>query len=458
MSFNFKEEVLKRKEAIINDLKGLIQINSELTTYDPNSLETPFGLGNKQALDYMLHLAKRDGFETENVDNYAGHIAFGEGEDYVAMIGHLDVVPAGNDWNYPPYGAEIHNNKMYGRGTEDDKGPTIAAYYAMKILKDLGVVPKHQVKLILGCDEETAWRCVARYFNKYPKAPVAGFVPDSIFPLTYAEKGISAMVVKGQSNHSGLVSFHSGFRDNMVPDYAKAVIAQKDKQAAFEAYLKKNHLVGSVKPVQEGLELRVTGKSAHGSTPEVGQNAAYLMVHFLNEAGYQNAFLDVINHLLLDDHFGEKLGVAHATEEMGNLTINAGIFTFEEEHYEITLNPRYPYGVKFDEVVETIKEAFSRYDAEAVLENHKAVLYSSPNSEMVLGLMESYRKYTNDHEAQPMTTGGGTFARATKNVVAFGPHFPGKPSLAHQIDEFVDLDDFMLVTTIYVDALYNLIK
>ena len=149
MSINFKKEVLKRKDALIEDLKKLIQINSELTTYDPNRKGAPFGEGTKEALDYMLSLGERDGFETVNLDGYAGHIEYGKQKAFVGMIGHLDVVPAGNDWSYDPYGAEIVGNRMYGRGTEDDKGPTIAAYYALKILKDLNVPLSKRIKLIL---------------------------------------------------------------------------------------------------------------------------------------------------------------------------------------------------------------------------------------------------------------------------------------------------------------------
>ena len=156
MSINFRDEVLKRKDQLLQDLTKIIQINSEMTTFDPNRKNAPFGEGLKEALDCMLAIGKRDGFETVNVDGYAGHIEFGKQKDFVGIIGHLDVVPAGNDWTYAPYGAEIHDGKMYGRGTEDDKGPTIAAYYAMKILKELNVPLSKRVKLIVGNDEETA--------------------------------------------------------------------------------------------------------------------------------------------------------------------------------------------------------------------------------------------------------------------------------------------------------------
>src|SRR5690554_5247982 len=166
MKIDFKKEVLKRKDEIIANTQALLKINSELTEYDPKS-NTPFGEGINDALHFMLDMAKKDGFETLNANNYAGHIEMGEGPEFVGMIGHLDVVPAGSNWDYPPYGAEIHDGKIYARGAEDDKGPTMAAYYAMKILLDLDVPLKRRIKLILGTDEETAWRGVNYYFKHF---------------------------------------------------------------------------------------------------------------------------------------------------------------------------------------------------------------------------------------------------------------------------------------------------
>src|SRR5690554_6312076 len=158
MAIDFKSLVLQYKEQLIKDTQALLKINSELTRFDPKNSKAPFGEGNQKALDFMLALAKRDGFKVENVDGYAGHIEYGDSKDYIGIIGHLDVVPAGTGWTYPPYGAEIHHNRIYARGAEDDKGPTMAAYYALKILKELGVTLNTRVKLILGLDEESGWR------------------------------------------------------------------------------------------------------------------------------------------------------------------------------------------------------------------------------------------------------------------------------------------------------------
>ncbi|MDY0209887.1 MAG: dipeptidase PepV [Acholeplasma sp.] len=458
MKIDFTREVEIRKDEILKDLKGLIQINSELTTFDPKRTNAPFGEGIDEALTYMLDLGKRDGFSTLNADHFAGHIEHGTQDEYVGMVGHLDVVPAGSGWSFPPYGAVIHDGKMYGRGTEDDKGPTIAAYYAMKILKDLNVPLSKRIKLILGTDEETQWRGIGHYFKQYPEQPVAGFIPDSEFPLTYGEKGILKVTVKGKLPVSELVSFHAGLRDNMVPDNATAVVSDLSLKEPFEAFLSKNGYIGTASITNQFLTLSIDGKSAHGSTPDEGVNAAYLLVHFFNQAGINNKFLDAINSYLLDDTKGSKIGIEYHDEEMGPVTLNAGVFKLENGVFEIILNPRYPNGVNGEEMIRKIVLAFESLGLEVEVGKHQKLLYIDPKSEMIKTLMDVYKKYSKDMDAKPQTTGGGTFARAMKNSVAFGPHFPGKPSYIHQKDEYVIMDDFFMSIAIYADALYQLAK
>jgi succinyl-diaminopimelate desuccinylase len=459
MSINFKQEVLKRKDQLIKDLQDLIKINSELTTFDPNRQGAPFGYGTKEALDLMLSIGKRDGFETVNLEGYAGHIEYGKQQEWVGMIGHLDVVPAGNDWTYPPYGAEIHDNKMYGRGTEDDKGPTIAAYYALKILKELNVPLSKRIKLILGNDEETAWRCVRHYFSVYPESPVSGFIPDADFPLIYAEKGISRIFVEGKLDGNDIVEIHGGFRDNMVPDYATALLnPTQDFATLFQAFLNKKGYEGSVLHEQGKILIKVVGKSAHGSTPQYGENAIDRLFEFLVETHVSSQLVSLVNNLLIHDHLGKKLGVAYHDKEMGDLTNNFGVIVAAKGTYQIHLNLRYPNGVSFDQVVSTLSDKFKPYGAAVTVDKHQLLLYKDPNSDLVKKLMSVYIKHTGDKEAQPINIGGGTFARAMPNCVAFGPHFLDKPTFIHQKNEFIGIDELILATIIYTEALYELAK
>lgn len=460
MSIDFKNEVLKRKNELIKDLQDLMKINSELTEFNPNNLNAPFGQGNKAALDLMLEIGANDGFKTVNVDNYAGHIEYGSGDEYVAMVGHLDVVPAGSGWSYPAYGAVIDNNRLYGRGAEDDKGPTIAAYYALKILKELELPLSKRIKLILGVDEESGWRCVNHYFKKYPEVPVSGFIPDADFPLIYAEKGIVRIVVEGNMENERLVSFSGGLRDNMVPDLAQAVIKGNSLaiEKCFNAYLKKFKYDGNAEILEDDtIKLTIKGLSAHGSTPELGVNAINLLNNFLSDLKFDNNVVNLIKNNLKNDLLGNKLGISYFDEEMGELTVNLGVLAAANNKFKLILNVRYPNGVVFEEMFETIKNELEVY-GNVTYEHHQKLLYNDPKSELVKTLMDAYIKHTGDKNAKPMTIGGGTFARALPNVVAFGPHFPGKPSYIHQKDEYIDIDDLILATIIYTEALYNLAK
>lgn len=453
MKIDFREEVLKRKDDLVLDLQKLIKINSELTSFDPNREGMPFGEGPRQALDFMLDLGKKDGFKVENVDGYAGHIELGNQEDFVCMIGHLDVVPAGNDWIYPPYGAEIHDGKLYGRGAEDDKGPTMAAYYAMKILNELDLDLSKRVKLILGTDEESGWRCVDHYFKKYPEQPASGFIPDADFPLIYGEKGITRFDIEGKIRCRRLRSIKAGFRPNMVPDYADVEL----NGDWVDRILKVD---SSLKPKLEGeiTKLRIHGKSAHGSTPELGENAVFKLVHLLNELGIENDLLRLINKYFLDDTKGKLLQIDKTSKDMGELSLNLGVLEMKNESYTMVLDIRYPNTTTHKEIYDKVLSKVKEFGGTITNKTVQKLLYNDPESELVQTLMDVYKKHTGDKDAKPMTIGGGTFARAISNVVAFGAHFPGHPSYIHQKNEYYLIDDLILATIIYAEALYRLAK
>lgn len=78
------------------------------------------------------------GFQTRDVDGHCGWCEYGEGEEMVAVLCHLDVVPAGDGWHYPPYDCTWAEGRIYGRGVIDDKGPAAAALYALKAVRDSG--------------------------------------------------------------------------------------------------------------------------------------------------------------------------------------------------------------------------------------------------------------------------------------------------------------------------------
>jgi succinyl-diaminopimelate desuccinylase len=451
---NFKEEVIKRKDQLIEDLRTLVKHKSELTTFDPSRKMAPFGEDIQKAFEWMLNLGEKDGFSVRNLDGYAGHIEYGTQEKYIATIGHLDVVPAGDGWDFDPYAATIKDGKIYGRGATDDKGPTMAAYYAMKIIKELQLPMKHRIKLIIGNDEETSWRCMHHYFKELPELPVVGFVPDADFPLIYGEKGISRIIIEGELGISDITSFEGGLRDNMVPDTASVTLKlSKPYDVLFKQFLDAHQLKGSIEAKNSEVTLLIKGKSAHGSTPDVGRNAIDLMMQFLAEEE-QSEFALMYQNKLLHDTKAKKLGLDHIDPEMGPVTNNVGILKIKDEHYQINLNYRYPHGVSFDDVIASIKTQFPI--SNVTVSHHQKLLYQDPNSAFIRTLHDVYQKYTNDTQTKPYTIGGGTFARAIPNAVAFGAQFPGKSYQIHEPNEFIEIEELLTTTAIYAEALYRL--
>lgn len=182
----FKEYIISHRDEMIKDLEKMIKIPSKLEGYDDK--EYPFGKNIDDALNEFLKIAENLGFRTKNIDKYCGYVEFGEGEELVGIIGHLDVVPEGEGWTYPPFELTIRDDILYGRGTIDDKGPVIASLYAMKAVMEKTAIHK-RVRLIVGLNEENDWKCI-NYYKEHEEMPIIGFSPDADFPCIYSEKAL----------------------------------------------------------------------------------------------------------------------------------------------------------------------------------------------------------------------------------------------------------------------------
>jgi len=448
---DFLTYVVEHERAILEEVKALCRIPSVLDRFDPES-ETPFGEGIAKALSHMLKQAKADGFVTKNVRNYAGHIEYGEGEELIGILCHLDVVPAHTEgWSTPPFHPVVKDGKLYGRGTMDDKGPLIAAYFALKFLKDLGVKFHRRVRLIMGTDEETAWRGIKEYF-KMEEMPTFGFSPDATFPLIHGEKGLFNFELKGKYANDELLSFKSGERFNMVPDTAECTLSI-DLKKEFTAFLKYNGYKGKI----EGNTYKVFGKNAHAMSPHLGVNAAFILASFLHEH-IDNPFIRLIRERFAFDPYGEKLNIAHKDEEMKSFTVNPGVFRYAPEGGSVVVNCRYPKGFNLRSSALKIKNAAQKYGYTYERTFHLPIHYVSKEDPLVTSLMDAYQKITNDFESEPHTIGGGTFARALDKGVAFGMLMPGRKDSTHQIDEHVYVKDLIEATAIYMEAIYTLTR
>jgi succinyl-diaminopimelate desuccinylase len=465
MDFNKAIEALK--DELISSTQEVIRIKS---VEDDPQKGMPFGKGPYDALCYVLDLGEKLGFKAKNLDGYAGHLDFGEGEEVVGVLGHLDVVPEGDGWTFPPYGAEIHDGKIYGRGSMDDKGPVMAALYSMKALKDSGVKLNKKIRLILGTNEETGWGCMHHYFaNETP--PNMAFTPDADFPVIHGEKGIIVFDLKYkldslEDESFSLLSLKGGNAANMVPDYAEAIIKVDSIDKSIDAlrrYANEKGYQADIKEDNGNLKVSVKGKSAHGSTPEKGENAiTYLLnllySHFNGESSIYN-FLDWYEKSLAFKYNGENFGCEFEDELSGKLNLNVGVIKLVGEEIILSINIRYPISYKRKDVYDSIRTHLKGLPIEIIEGNSdKDPLYVPKDDILVQTLMKVYQEQTGDYEAEPLVIGGGTYARAMKNAVAFGPVFPGQEELAHQKDEFISIDNLVKLTQIYTHALYELAK
>ncbi len=433
---------------VVGSIVDIIRFDSSLKPAEENC---PFGKETAECLQFFLSLAESFGFETHNYDNYIGEVVFGKGEDF-AILAHLDVVPAGNGWKYPPFGGVINadvsdggveGEKIWGRGTMDDKGPAIACLYALKALKDEGFSPRRTIKLIVGCNEETGWKCIEHY-KKVATMPKEGFSPDADFPVIYAEKGILHVKTAFPVNDPPFTALHAGERVNMVCDLASAVLTRK---AAAKLVGYENPVAGTTLSYDNTTNiLKAYGKSAHGSSPQKGANALQALLCFL-------ASIDEACANAYDLLFNGGLGLKVFKDETGELTLSPDLATYKNGALEITSDIRFPATFAKESITDRFDEAGVDYE----VVNYQAPIYNDTEGTLISTLLRVYNQATGKNEA-PVAIGGGTYARVLERGCAFGPEMAGEEATIHQPNEYITLERVRFLTEIYYDAIKELTK
>lgn len=454
------EKILSMKDEIISGVRGSISIKS-IEADEKDGM--PFGEGIQEALEHCLKLSEALGFKAVNVDNMAGYAEYGQGEELVAVLGHLDVVPEGSGWTYPPYGGEIHDGKLYGRGAIDDKGPTVGALYALKAIKELNLPLRRRVRVIFGLNEEAGSKCIKYYVDHGGEIPVAGFTPDGAYPIINGEKGIVTCRYSRKLSKAGnaaIVSIKGGTVVNAVPDYAEAefIMPEKMKEAAGRLAL---GMQGIKTEEKEGFfTISSYGISAHGSTPEKGRNAISQLLLFLGRldlGGDIGEFVDFINNYVGLEVNGESLGIFMEDDVSGKFTFNLGKIEGGSDEIVIGINMRYPVTKTYEEFIGTFEEKMKHGKMEQISLVHKKRLYVSPESELIKKLSRVYEEKTGE-KAELLSIGGGTYAKAIDNIVAFGPIFQGQPVVEHMPDEYIEIDSLIKNVQIMAAAIYELAK
>lgn len=449
--------VLSRQDRLLACLQQNLRIPS---VEGPAEEGAPYGIHCRRSLDHVLEAAEAMGFRTCNMDGHIGWCEYGSGEEMVAVLGHLDVVPTGDGWSFDPWGGEIKDDKIFGRGTMDDKGPSIAALFALEALRDSGLPLKRRIRLLFGCNEETSAQDVKYYLAQGGEIPVMGFTPDAEYPVINGEKGIITAHCSRSFTQSGklkLVSFRGGTASNVVPGYAKAELAC-EKTLAEEIARKQIEKV-TFTVTNTGLLVEAQGENAHGSTPWLGENAVGRLILALKELPFEGELAGIIAFLaekLGMDTIGKASGIHLWDEASGDMSFNWGVMTADESSMELIINYRYPVTYEFADCGPAFQTLLESHGF-AVKQVHKEKLYIPADSELVQILLKVYREHTGI-DGKPVCIGGGTYAKCLPNILAFGPIFPGDEVREHKPDEFMEIPKLMKNAQIIASVMYEMAK
>ena len=460
MELNLK----KYHDEMVQELQKLVSYKTVLDTPVENG---PFGKGNKECLEYVLSLCARLGMKVKNLDGYCGYAEVGEGEEIFAIISHLDVVPEGEGWEYPPYQATIVDQVMTGRGVWDDKGPAVVSIYTIKALMDAQFVFKKRVRLIFGCNEETGSLCVEHYLKKEGQITY-GFTPDADFPVIFGEKTINNITIEGKAQNKGnltLQSIDAGEAFNAVISKATFNIqygCQRCKQKLLDDLtiaFQNLHIVWHYNDQSEEqvLQIIVIGKAAHGSLPMLGVNAASYGIYALSQTELDNSFVQWYAKYIGLEYDGKRLG-CYATDQYGDIAVNVGIVKYHQGTYFVGINCRLPFNITSQEVIQAMKKTLQDENVTIQLPYDSKGFLIQEDSLMIQTMVKAYQQVTKDYTSKPKCIAGGTYARHFHNCVGFGASLPFSPEEnIHSANERLKLELMDIWLEIYVLAVQKLL-
>jgi len=458
------EWIDSHEEEYLGDLAKIIAVPS-VANRGVAEGEFPFGKDSADALKTAKGLAESYGFDVENRSNFCLVAKVGGGEEKVGIFGHLDVVPCGSDWKFPPYELTVHDGMVTGRGVLDDKGPLWASVYSVRCLKELGLLPKRAIEIFMGGDEENGMEDVRYYKKTTEKMPVVSFTPDGNYPICHGEKGIMRFSMLIPNENSNIESFIGGTARNIVPDHAEMILSGVSFAKAAEALAGKERV--SLEEVGEKVKVVATGAAVHGSMPDGGVNAIGVLAKAVLEAGLVNdggkAALEFIVKINGDCH-GASIGVPLCDEPSGPIT-HAGtvIKNTENNKFDLSFDIRYPVTADGDEISKAIAADVAPFGVTLRDLTDSKSIYTPADSELIKTCMDTINSVFHREHWKPYTMGGGTYARNLTNAYALGPEDPDFESpygpfrgSIHQADETTTIKLLMDTAKVYARLLIKL--
>lgn len=425
----------------------------------------PFGKGPAEALKVALSIAEKLGLTVHNHENYVGTVDMNDSDTKLGILAHLDVVGAGSGWSFDPYAATVKDGRIYGRGASDDKGPAVAALFAMAAVQAAGIPLHSNVRLILGTDEESGSSDINYYFKKEAPPPHV-FTPDGQFPVVNTEKGrvqASFRASFPKSEAPRIVSASGGFRINVVPDDAQARIEGLPLETLHWHCQEAQRRTGARFVCEEqgnAIVVSVTGIGGHAARPEKANNAITALLDFLSALPLHEseAFSSVrgLNRLFPHgDWHGRAAGIAMHDEISGDLTISLNTLKLTPEHLEGQFDSRTPLCANEDNTLGILYPVFTENSLTLECREYTPAHHTPGDSPFVQTLLRTYEKYTCS-EGKCLSTGGGTYVHNIDGGVCFGCTMPGQEYNVHGADEFVIVSQLVKSAKIFAGVIVDL--
>ncbi|MEG1790427.1 MAG: Sapep family Mn(2+)-dependent dipeptidase [Oscillospiraceae bacterium] len=440
---------------LLADIARLVAIRS--TKGEPTD-DAPFGEGPKKALDEALALCREYGFKTESFGGAVGTADLNDLPTNLDILAHLDVVDEGDGWDTDPYTCVEKDGCLFGRGTDDDKGPVVMALYALRCMRELNLPLRANARLILGTNEEDGSLDLPYYYDDHAPAPNT-FTPDSGFPVYNVEKGSYRPVISvdwpARKTKPRVSEFEGGFRLNVIPSDASATVTGMTAAMA-------NRLGGplaeqcgvtlTVTKLPEGVRLQVHGTQTHAAYPQAGNNGLTALLYILaglplGDCPSSSAIRRLAAMFPHGDYLGKACGMAQSDDISGELTLAFTMLTLTETGLTAKLDCRVPLCANYANCRFPIEERFRRIGF-SVDGGMQRAHHTPADGEFVKTLLACYESFTGK-KGECLYTGGGTYVHDIEGGVAFGAGMPGFDSHLHGANERISIADSLCAVKIF---------